>query len=347
MDATPTRSTQSRHCGRDAWCRIVSAGLASALGVWLGIGSLYVAWAEESSQGPQERESGRPVDPDADTPPTTEPESASEQKPEGARREPRFLPPILRPKQLAPEEEEEAERLRKLAAKYGTDPTAIVGRVQLSSQYADLPHGARLSDSVARVDIPFRSNWLLRVDTPFHRWLDPNIPGMGSAQGLGNLSAILGWRAYNTPEYAFLIGVASSFPTASDDRLGSGKYTVGPIVATGRFLPRLESFLFGVFQHSVSAGGDPSRADLSFTNASVQINTIWAERWWSTVQGVWQVDWERKAKSSMTVEVELGRNVVGRWGMYVRPGIGIWGTNVPGAYDWNVEVGTRYMFKSF
>ena len=305
-------------------------GLASALGIWLGIGSMYVAWAEESS----------------DIPGTTEPESASEQKPEGPRREPRFLPPRLRPN-LTPEEEEEAGRLRKLAAKYGTDPTAIVGRVQLSSQYADLPHGARLTDSVARVDIPFRGDYLLRVDTPFHRWFDPNIPGVNSAQGLGNVSAILGWRAYNTPEYAFLIGVVSSFPTASEDILGSGKYTVGPIIATGRFLPQLESFLFGVFQHSVSAGGDPSRQDISLTNASVQINTIWAERWWTTVQGVWQVDWEHKTKSSMTAEVEVGLNIVGRWGMYIRPGIGIWGTNVVGAYDWNVEVGTRYMFKSF
>jgi len=135
------------------------------------------------------------------------------------------------------------------------------------------------------VDIPFRGNWLLQVNTPFHRWLDLNRPGMSSTQGLGNLSAVLGWRAYNTPEYAFLIGAASSFPTASEDTLGSGKYTVGPFIATGRFLPQWESFLFGVFQHQVSAGGDPSRADISFTSASVQINTIWPERWWSTVQG--------------------------------------------------------------
>lgn len=281
--------------------------LASVLS-GLEMGNIQVAWAQEPSQGPQESESDRPVDQGADVSTVDEPESASEPKPEGPRREPRFLPPILRPKKLTEEEHEEAERLRKLAAKYGTDPTAIVGRVQLSSQYVDLPHGARLSDSVARVDVPFRGNWLLRVDTPFHRWLDPNIPGMSSAQGLGNVSAILGWRAYNTPEYAFLIGAASSFPTASDDFLGTGKYTVGPIIATGRFLPQWESFLFGVFQHSVSAGGDPSRADISLTNASVQINTIWAERWWTTVQGIWQVDWERKAKSSMTFEFELGRN---------------------------------------
>jgi hypothetical protein len=321
-------------------------GLASALGICLWVESLQIVWAKESSKGSQESESGKPVDQGADTSATGEPESTSEPTREGAPRKPRFLPPVLRP-ELTPEELEDAERLRKLAAKYGTDPTAIVGRVQLSSQYADLPHGARFSDSVARVDVPFRGNWLLRVDTPFHRWLDPNLPGIGSEQGLGNLSAVLGWRAYNTPEYAFLIGAASSFPTASEDLLGTGKYTVGPIIATGRFLPQWESFLFGVFQHSVSAGGDPSRQDISLTNASVQINTIWAERWWTIVNGVWQVNWEQKAKSSMTLEFELGRNLVGQWGMYVRPGVGIWGTTVVGAYDWNVEVGTRYMFKSF
>jgi hypothetical protein len=346
MAATPTRHNQSRHCSRDTWRRIVSVVLASVLGVWLGIGSLYGAWAEESSQRLPENKRDRP-NLDTDTPATTEPESASGQRTEGPRREPRFLPPILRPKQLTQEEHEEAERLRKLAAKYGTDPTAIVGRVQLSSQYADLPHGGRLSDTVARVDLPFRSNWLLRVDTPFHRWRDPNRPGLSSAQGLGNLSAVLGWRAYNTPEYAFLIGAASTFPTASDDLLGSGKYTVGPFIATGRFLPRWESFLFGVFQHSVSAGGDPSRSDISLTQANLQINTIWADRWWTTVQGAWQVNWEQKTKSSMTLEFELGRNVVGQWGMYLRPGVGIWGNDVAGAYDWNVEIGTRYMFKSF
>ena len=285
MDATPTRRPQSGHCSRDAWCWIVSVSLTSALGAWLGIGSLHLAWAEQSSQGSQERESGQPVDLDADTSTTSEPESASEPKREGPRREPRFLPPILMPKQLTPEELEEAERLRQLAAKYGTDPTAIVGRVQLSSQYVDLPHGAQLSDTVARVDLPFRGNWLLRVDTPFNRWFDPNRPGTTSAQGLGNLTAVLGWRAYNTPEYAFFIGAASTFPTASDNSLGSGKYTVGPFIATGRFLPRWESFLFGVFQHQVSAGGDPSRADISLTQASVQINTIWADRWWTTVAG--------------------------------------------------------------
>jgi hypothetical protein len=247
---------------------------------------------------------------------------------------------------LTQEEREEAERLKKLGAKYGTDPTAIVGRVQLSTQYADLPHGARFRDTVARVDLPIRGNWLLRVDTPFLRWVDPNRPGVTSAQGLSDLVATAGWRAYNTAEYALFVGVVSTFPTSAESTLGSGKYTVGPLLATARFLPRWESFLFGVFQHLTSVGGDPSRKDVSLTRAMAQVNTMWPERWWTIAQAVWQVDWERSAKSSMTLEFEVGRNLIGRLGAFVRPGVGIWGRDLIGAYDWNIEVGVRYMFGS-
>src|SRR5262245_6623503 len=235
MDTIPTKSTQPEHCRRDAWRRCANLVLASVLYGWLGMGNLHVVLAQEPSRAPQESESG-------------EPDSTSEPKREGSPHGPRFLPPVLRP-DLTAEEQEEAERLRKLAAKYGTDPTAIVGRLQLSSQYSNLPHGARLSESVARVDLPFRGNWLLRIDTPFHRWRDSNRPGIDSAQGLGNLTAILGWRAYNTPEYAFLIGAVSTFPTASENTLGSGKYTVGSFIPTGRFLLRWQSSLLGVHQY--------------------------------------------------------------------------------------------------
>ena len=164
---------------------------------------------------------------------------------------------------------------------------------------------------------------------------------------MGDLSVVTGWRVYNTPEYALLIGAVATFPTADDRALGLGKYTAGPFLATARFLPRLDSFLFGVFQHQISVGGDPSRQAVGLTRAIGQINTIWAERWWTVVQGVWQVDWERSGKSSMTLECEVGRSLVGRLGVYLRPGVGIWGRDVIGAYNWNIEGGIRYMFPSF
>jgi hypothetical protein len=248
---------------------------------------------------------------------------------------------------LTPEQHEEAERLRKLGAKYGTDPTAIVGRMQLSSAYIDLPQGARAVDTGVRVDVPFRGTYVLRVDAPFLKWSDPNRPGTTSAQGFSDLAVTPGWRAYNTPEYAVILGLISTFPTATDSTLSLGKYTVGPTLITARFLPRWDSFLIGLFSQKVSVGGDPSRKPVNLSRAVAQINSFWAEHWWSIVQAAWQADWERSAKSSLVLEFEVGRSVMGRWGVFVRPGVGIVGRDLLGAYEWNIEVGVRYMFPSF
>jgi hypothetical protein len=251
------------------------------------------------------------------------------------------------PQEVTAEQREEAERLRRIAAKYGTDPTAIVGRMQLTSQYIDLTHGANATLSSLRVDLPFRGNFLLRMDMPFLRTSDPNNQGIPSQRGLSDFAVTAGWRAYNTPEYALLVGAVSTFPTAAHDTLGFGKYTVGPAIATARFLPRLDSFLIGLLTYQTSVGGDPSRKDLSLLNLTAQVNSFWGERWWTVLQSIWQVDFERSGKSSMVMEFEAGRSLIGRFGAYVRPGIGIWGRDLIGAYQWNIEVGVRYMFGSF
>lgn len=248
---------------------------------------------------------------------------------------------------MTAEQREEAERLRKVAAKYGTDPTAIVGRMQLTGQYLELHPHANASVATARVDLPFRGNFLLRTEMPFLRTADAQNAGMGSQRGLSDLAVTAGWRAYNTPEYAILVGAIGTFPTASEPVLGFGKYTVGPAIATARFLPRLDSFLIGLLNYQTSVGGDPSRKDISLFNITTQINSFWGQRWWTVLQSVWRVDFERSAKSSMVMELEVGRNLIGRFGAYVRPGVGIYGRDVIGAYVWNVEVGVRYMFTSF
>jgi hypothetical protein len=253
----------------------------------------------------------------------------------------------LGPQPVTPEQLEEAERLRKLGAKYGTDPTAIVGRMQLSSTYSDLYQAARSVDTVARVDLPFRGDFLLRVDAPFVAWSDPGRPGTTSAHGFSDLAVTAGWRVYNTPEYAVLVGAISTMPTAEEPALGLGKYTVGPTIATARFLPRADSFLIGLFTQQVSVGGDPARKPVNLSKLTGQVNSFWGEKWWSIVNARWQVDWERNAKGSMTLELEVGRSVVGRWGVFVRPGVGVYGRDLMGAYDWNVEGGVRYMFPSF
>jgi hypothetical protein len=309
------------------------------------LGGYEVAIGQVKSDNPPADAESTPEEQTTDETPEVESEPEQPGPPDKQPR--RRIFKNIGPQPLTPEQREEAERLRKVAAKYGTDPTAIVGRLQLSSQYLDLEKGAQATVTTARVDLPFRGNFLLRMDMPFLRTSDPNSPGVPNNKGLSDLAVTAGWRAYNTPEYALLIGAISTFPTAADAALGFGKYTVGPAVATARFLPRLESFLIGLLQYQTSVGGDPSRKDVSFFSVTAQVNSFWGQRWWTVINSVWQVDFERSGKSSMTMEFEGGRNLIGRLGAYVRPGVGIYGRDVTGAYVWNIEVGVRYMFTSF
>ena len=308
------------------------------------LGGYEVAIGQVKSDNPPTDAESTPEDQASDETPEVESEPEQPGPPDKQRR--RRILKRIGPQPMTAEEREEAERLRKIAAKYGTDPTAIVGRLQLSSQYLDLEKGVQATVTTARVDLPFRGNYLLRMDLPFFRTADSS--GMPSQRGLSDLAVTAGWRAYNTPEYALLIGALTTFPTADPGSpLGFGKYTVGPAVATARFLPRLESFLIGLLQYQASVGGDPSRTDVSFFKATAQVNSFWGQRWWTVFNAVWQVDFERNGKSSMTMEFEGGRNLIGRLGAYVRPGVGIYGRDVSGAYVWNIEVGVRYMFTSF
>jgi hypothetical protein len=331
---------------RDRPCHRSQSGVALLILSMLLLGGHEVATGEVTSDDrPTE---APPTSEDQVTDDTPGAESEPETPGSPAEKEPRRrIFKRIGPQPLTPEEREEAERLRKVAARYGTDPTAIVGRLQLTGQYLDLPHGAQATVTTARVDLPFRGNYLLRMDMPFLRTTDPSSPGIPSHRGASDLAVTAGWRAYNTPEYAILIGAVSTFPTAANDALGFGKYTVGPAFATARFLPRLDSFLIGLLQYQTSVGGDPSRKDVSFFSVTAQVNSFWAERWWTILNSVWQVDFERSGKSSMTMEFEGGRNLVGRLGAYIRPGVGIYGRDVTGAYIWNIEIGIRYMFASF
>lgn len=284
--------------------------------------------------------------------PASEPEAAAPIETEDPATEPdeetrkRRLFERLPPGQLTPEQQEDAERLSKIAAAQGTDPTAIVGRFQLSNRYLALHDGSRVNALVGRVDLALRSNWLLRVDVP-QLWSYPNLQGAPNQSGFSDLFVRTGGRVYSAAGYAFFAGVDLTFPTAALPGLGFGRYTIAPLAATARVFPEIKSFLFGFIEHQTSIGGDPSRRDVEFSRFALIWNTIWGERWWTLVQGFTQLDWNRNTRSSMTLEFEGGHRLTPKWLVYVRPGVGLWGRDVLGAYDWSVEVGFRRMVASF
>ena len=196
------------------------------------------------------------------------------------------------------------------------------------------------------MDLAYRNEWLLRVDVP-EFWTDPNLPGTSNQSGMTDLFVRAGGRVYQIPGYAVFAAMDFTFPTAVYPALGFGKYTIGPTVATARVFPHLDSFIFGILQNQVSVGGDPSRKDVDFLRLNIIWNTVWAERWWTQASANFDVDWERKARTGMTLEFEGGWSITQDWRVFLHPGVGLWGRDLAGNYDWIMQVGVRRMFPSF
>jgi len=323
-------------------------GVIWVISLFLLPGTAHVAMGQEPSPPAGTSPASTSDDQGQDVAPEDEDTAVQAEGPEpGQGGEPvqrRRLLKKLGPQQLTQEQQEESTRLSAIAAKMGTDPTAIIGRVQTRYRHNALSGGSQTNSLVGRIDIPYRGDFVLRADVPY-LWSDPNQPGATNQNGLSDLFVRAGARLYAVPGYAIFAAMDSIFPTADPRQLGTGKYTVGPLLATARVFPDIDSFLFGVLQHELSVGGDPSRRDISLSELSLAVNTIWGERWWTQVAAATQVNWERNAKTSMELEFEGGYRFATGWGIWVRPGVGLLGQT--GAYEWSMETGIRRMFTSF
>lgn len=231
-----------------------------------------------------------------------------------------------------------------LTADNGTNRTAVVGRAQLSSEYRETRDSSKLFINVARADVPLANNLLWRTDADF-RSFDPASGGGGRISGVGDLSTRLGSKIWEAPAFTAFIEGQIVFPTASDDLLGRGKFQLVPAVFFSIPVKPLDFIMFPGVQQSVSVGGDPSRKEVNLTKLNLEMTKPWANSlWWTTVEPVLYLDWTQNAKTACNLEFELGRRLGDHWRAWLRPAVGLWGTGVPGAYDWYTQVGIRYMF---
>jgi hypothetical protein len=129
--------------------------------------------------------------------------------------------------------------------------------------------------------------------------------------------------------------------TASDDRLGTGKYVFQPTLYASIDAPQYKSVVFPFVQQFWSIAGDDDRDDINTTLLRVGLLSRWPNRIYTFVEPSLYVDWERDADTGFTLEVEIGRLMTRDLAIWARPGVGVYG-DLPGIYDWNFEVGFRY-----
>jgi hypothetical protein len=297
----------------------------------IALGIFSVALAESgTTPAAAESESGEEAKPDAES-----------EKGEGRRRI-----PLLG---ATPEErtrlEEERKRLSAEAKAFGTDPTAINGYYELAYGHSAFTNNLRTDSATAEVRLPLTPNWLVRVTLPYV-WADLNQPRGFTTNGTSDLLVRTGGRLYASPDLALFVGADVLFPTGSNDRLSTGKYTMGPGAAVAVPLARVRSLFFLFVQDYRSIGGDPSRTDINYLQVQSTFNTIWSDRWWTLAGMSWAVDWNNNRKTTMNLLGEVGYRFYKSWNVFVDPGVGVMGRDTILGLDWTVQAGVRWVFQT-
>jgi len=277
-------------------------------------------------------------------------ESSDEAKPaakpaEGKRRPLQTLLQGANPEEHA-RLEAERKRLSAAAKAFGTDPTAINGYYELSygnSTFAN--NNLRFNSVTADVRLPVTPNWVVRATMPYV-WADLDQPRGFTTNGASDMTVRSGHRIYASPDVALFIGADVTFPTGSNDRLSTGKYTLAPGGAVAVPLPRLRSLLFTFVQDFNSVGGDPSRRDIHFMRTQAAFNTIWSERWWTLASMTYYVDWNNNNMTTMNLLGEVGHRLDNHWNVFVGSGAGVAGKDTSFGIDWQVLAGVRWVFQT-
>ena len=298
--------------------------------VSLGTGSLSLAG--EKSDGP------------ADEPATQSPEQQREPAKGPLRRR---LQERLQG--ATPEEharlDADRKRLSAAAAAFGTDPTAVIGYYQLAYGHNTFTNNLSIDSATATARLPITPNFLLQVNMPYV-WADLNQPRGFTMNGTSDLNIRIGGRIYANEDVALFIGTDAFFPTASEQRLGTGKYTLGPGAVLAAPLPRASSiFLLQAFDYN-SVGGDPSRPTIHFLQINSFVNTIWSNNWWTLAGLNWDVNWNQEQRTSMELQGQLGYRFDNHWNVFVGSNAGVMGRDAILGLDWAVQAGVRWVFKT-
>jgi hypothetical protein len=248
-------------------------------------------------------------------------------------------PRLLKPMAPTPESR---RRLQDQAAQNGTDPTAVVGFYQLAYEHHDFEQGHRDHLVLATISLAITPSWVLRATLPYV-WDSPNQPGASNENGVSDLTIRMGWMVYHSSRLILSVGADVLFPTASKDRLGLGKYDLGPGFVVSVPMARLRSILSVQPQTFFTLVNNGTRPDTRWARLATTFNTLWSERWWSLVEFDIYHDWDQQGRSGATLEGQVGYQWGDHWRVFAGPGLGMWGRETRGSYDWNVQGGVRWM----
>ncbi len=121
----------------------------------------------------------------------------------------------------------------------------------------------------------------------------------GTKSGLGDLSYTAFFTAAGSGGVTWGVGPSFLLPTATEDRLGSGKWSAGPAVVVlampGKWV------IGGLAQNTWSFAGDDERGDVNFLFSQYFINYNLGQGWYLTTAPIITANWEAEEGNKWTV----------------------------------------------
>jgi hypothetical protein len=154
-------------------------------------------------------------------------------------------------------------------------------------------------------------NLITRTIIPVIQTPDP-APGLNGVSGLGDISLSLFFSPAKVNHLIWGAGPIVSFPTATDNILGSGKLSVGPTVVG---LKSQGHWLYGALVYNVfSVGGPRGRSDVKQMLMQPFVNYNLPRKWYLTTSPYVTANWEKVRNQRWTVPVGGGAGKIVRVG---------------------------------
>lgn len=201
--------------------------------------------------------------------------------------------------------------------KTGTDPTHFTKTLVLFNEFRSLGDEAGYNEFAFRYTQPVE-----KVKFQLTLPLDATDV-LGTTQGgFGDAGLKASYLPILTPKFGLVLFLDTTYPTATKDVLGGGKYIASPGATFAFFFKHGEIIFAPSLQQKMSYAGDADRQDVNQT--LVDLYLVWRPTLnsWITVDPQFVYDHENGSFFNQT-EIEYGRLMFGGVSTYLRPGIGI------------------------
>ncbi|MFN2125421.1 MAG: transporter, partial [Candidatus Promineifilaceae bacterium] len=186
--------------------------------------------------------------------------------------------------------------------------------------------GSKITTNVQPViPIKLNENWNIITRTIFPLISQDKIyPGAGSQSGLGDITEQLFVSPREPTAGGVIWGVGAVFivPTATDSKLGTEKWSLGP---AGIVMTMRGPWTLGALgNHAWSIAGDSGRDDISNTFMQPFAAYTWPSAWTGSVQSETNYNWKTE-KWSIPVNVSASKLVrFGKLPVSLQAGVGYW-----------------------